>query len=786
MKASLSWLNDHLDLSGKSVTEMAALLTAAGIEVEGISSVPEHVVVARIESFQRHPDADKLSVCRVNDGGASLRQIVCGAKNYEAGDHVPLALPGAKIGEMVIKTGKLRGVESQGMLCSARELGLSEDAAGLLILPRDLVPGTPFEKVHPPVFDLEVTPNRPDLLSHLGLARELAALTGLRLRRPPVFPTTVESRSAKATEVTISDQETCPFYSARIIRGVKVGPSPAWLQDKLLAIGLRPINNVVDITNFILMEMGQPLHAFDLARIKGGIRVRRATEGEEFPALDGQTYLLNPDDCVIADSKTALALAGVMGGAPSGVTETTTDILLEAAYFTPSLIRRTSHRHGIHTDSSYRFERGIDPAQVTGASEAATQLILELAGGTAEARPASVGQLPNSEFTVAMEIPYCRRLIGHPLPNTEIARILKSLGLKKESGGWRIPSYRLDLRRPVDLVEEVARVYGLDRIPGRVAAPFVPPSRADLEYDFRRNLRLRLSHLGFQECQTIKLISEAQLASDLGTQHRNLSPLRVKNPMTEPHTYLRPGLLPALLRVAEHNVRMGTSDLRLFEMGTVFVASPKGQSIELQHLALLATGRHEPLSWREPRPDLIDFASLRGLLEQLCPGRTVDLIPVSDPRLLLAAEVKVSGVAVGLAGLIHPAAGRAIDLNQPVLIAELNLKKLMGALETKAVFAPLPRFPAMTRDVAIEAPADLPSQAIADFFRSSGEELLESFQLFDVFVDPTGTKLAADRKSLAWTLTYRDLRETLEGAKVDEAHRKLLDRLKAALPVAFR
>jgi phenylalanyl-tRNA synthetase beta chain len=567
---------------------------------------------------------------------------------------------------------------------------------------------------------------------------------------------------------------------------VKVGPSPAWLQEKLQAIGLRPINNVVDITNFILMEMGQPLHAFDLARLKGGIRVRRATADEEFAALDGQTYRLTDQDCVIADSKSALALAGVMGGEPSGVTATTTDILLEAAYFDPSQIRRTSHRHGIHTDSSYRFERGVDPAQVTAASEAAVQLILELAGGKVEAGPVWAGEVPSSDFTVPMDNAYCRRLIGYPIAPAEITRILKALGLRKEGAKWRIPSYRLDLRRPVDLVEEVARVHGLERIPARVAAPFVPPSRADQEYDFRRNLRARLSHLGFHECQTIKLISEAQLAHDVATQHRGLSPLRVKNPMTEPHTFLRPGLVPSLLRIAEHNVRMGTSDLRLFEIGTVFAASPKGQAIELQHLGLVATGRLEPSSWRAPKPDLIDFASLRGLLEQLCPGCAVDLLPVDDPRLLVAAEIKVGETKVGLAGLLQPATARGLDLQQPVLVAELAVKKVMSALETKAVFAPLPRFPAITRDVAIEAPADLPSQAVTDFFRSSGEPLLESFQLFDLFVDPSGTKLAADRKSLAWSLTYRSPAETLATAQVDEAHRRLLDRLKSALPVTFR
>jgi phenylalanyl-tRNA synthetase beta chain len=786
MKASLRWLNDHLDLSAKSIPEMAALLTSAGIEVEGIQCTPDQVVVARIESSERHPDADKLSICQVDDGSPSRRQIVCGAKNYSVGDHVPLALPGAKIGDMLIKAGKLRGVASDGMLCSARELGLSEDASGLLILSRDLAPGTPFDQVYPPVFDLEITPNRPDLLSHLGLARELSALTGIRLKRPAVFTTAEQGRAAKASEVTIQDRETCPFYCARTLRGVRVGPSPDWLREKLQAIGLRPINNVVDVTNFILMEMGQPLHAFDLRRLKGGIRVRRAHDGEEFAALDGQTHSLTPEDCVIADSKNALALAGVMGGEPSGVTETTTDILLEAAYFEPSQIRRTSHRHGIHTDSSYRFERGVDPAQVTAASEAAARLIIELAGGQLEPGPVWAGALPSSTVAVPLDNAQCRRLLGCPLSPTEIGRILKSFGLRKEATGWRIPSYRLDLRRPVDLVEEVARVHGLDRIPGRVAAPFVPPSRADQEYDFRRELRSRLSHLGFHECQTIKLISESQLALDVATQHRNLAPLRVKNPMTEPHTYLRPGLVPSLLRIAEHNVRMGTSDLRLFEIGTVFAASPKGQAIELQHLGLVATGRIEPASWRAPKPDLIDFASLRGLLEQLCPGQGIDLSPIEDPRLLLAAEIKVGESKIGLAGCLHPSTTRSLDLHQPVFVAEIGLKKLLSASGPKSMFAPLPRFPSVTRDVAIEAPADLPGQAISDFFRSSGEPLLESFRLFDLFVDPSGQKLASDRKSLAWSLTYRSATETLATAQVDEAHRRLLDRLKTALPITFR
>jgi phenylalanyl-tRNA synthetase beta chain len=786
MKASLRWLHDHLDLSGVSVPELADLLTFAGIEVEGVTAVPDQVVVARIESFERHPDADKLSVCRVDDGSPERRQIVCGAKNFQAGDHVPLALPGARLGSMEIRVGKLRGVESHGMLCSARELGLAEESDGLLILPRETAPGTPLTSLYAPVLDLEITPNRPDLLSHLGLARELAALTARKLKRPAVYAATLSPRNAKPSEIAWADAESCPFYSARVIRGVKVGPSPEWLQEKLRAVGLRPIHNVVDVTNFLLLEMGQPLHAFDLGKIHGAARIRRAMPGEAFSALDGRRYALGAEDCVIADSRSVLALGGVMGGEDSGVTESTTDILLEAAYFAPAAIRRTAHRLGLHTDSSYRFERGVDPAQILGASEEAVRLILELAGGTADSRPATVGRVPETAFTVPLDNRRCRRLLGHALPAPRIRRILSSLGLAASPDGWKIPSYRLDLRRPIDLVEEVARVHGLDDLPARLQAPSVPVSKADLEHDFRRALRVRLRDLGFHECQTIKLISEDQLGHDLASQHRGLGPLRVKNPMTEPHAVLRPGLVPSLLRIAAHNVRMGEADLKLFETGTVFAATPKGQAVELQQLGLLVTGAREPASWQEARPESMDFPALRGVLESLCPRATVELHPVKDARLLVAVEIRIGGTGVGLAGLVPPAVGRALDLAQPVLVAEISLRKLQAATETPARFTPLPRFPAVTRDVAIEAPADLPAQAVVDFFRQAGEPLLESYRLFDVFSDPTGQKLPADRKSLAWSLVYRDAGGTLESSRVDEIHRKLLERLRAALPVGFR
>lgn len=790
MKISLQWLADHLDLRDRPISEISDLLTFAGIEVEGITSMPDHLVVARIDQSEPHPNADKLSVCQVDDGSGKLRQIVCGAKNYRVGDHVPLALPGCDLGNgFVIKDGKLRGVPSRGMLCSAVEIGLAAAAEGLLILPAHLAPGTPMSEVFPPVLTIEITPNRPDLLSHLGLARELAALLKTPLKQASTHAkSATPKRSAAPDEIRIEAPESCPLYTGRILRGIKVAPSPTWLQERLTAVGLRPINNIVDITNYVLMEMGQPLHAFDLAKLDGGIRVRLAAAGESFQALDGKTYALAADDCVIADSRRPQAIAGVMGGELSGVTEQTTAILLEAAYFTPSHVRRTSHRLGLHSDSSYRFERGVDPAQVIGASDLAVKLIRELAGGTPDDEIRIAGQPPVLTGKVKLDPQHCRNLIGYPLEDAEIGDILSRLGLKAGKTGWQIPSYRQDLQRPVDLIEEVARVIGLARVPSSKTAEFTPPSAADQAYDFQQQVRQHLVHLGFSECQTIKLISEGQLADDLVSTRENASPLKVMNPMTDTHSFLRPSLIPSLLRVADHNLRMGAETLRLFEMGTVFAQDvSSGDASEAPHLALLLTGPACEPSWRSVSSRPLDFHDLRGILEAVA-GQPLRFSPVADPRVALAADVVCGKTRIGRAGQLLPARARQLDLKQPVLVAEISLADLAAARSENPRFADWPRFPAMTRDVAIEAPADLTNQQIADFFRSAvqREPLLESFRLFDVFADPTGQKLAADRRSLAYSLTYRDAKGSLEAATIDALHARILEDLKKRLPVSFR
>jgi phenylalanyl-tRNA synthetase beta chain len=794
MNVSLQWLGDHVDFSEYSIQQLDELLTFAGIEVEGIESLPNHLVVAQILSSDKHPDAEKLSVCQVDDGSGKPRQIVCGAKNYQVGDKVPLALPGCVLDAgdgktFEIKEGKLRGVDSLGMMCSAKELGLAADADGLLILSPDLKPGTPMAEVYPAVFELEITPNRPDCLSHLGVARELAALAKKPLKGRAHFgEATAPTRAAKVDEVRL-ESEVCPYYTARIIRGVKVTESPAWLKQKLTSIGLRPINNLVDITNYVLMETGQPLHVFDLAKLEGGIVVRQAAEGETFLALDEKEYALLAEDLVIADAKKAVAIGGVMGGEDSGVTETTTDVLLEAAYFNPQAVRRTGRRLGLHSDSSYRFERGVDPLQVAGVSEFATKLILDLAGGKADAELLVAGGAGEGPKPVALDNDYCRRLIGAEIPDATIDGILASLGLERAGGAWKIPSFRLDLVRPIDLVEEVARVHGLEGIPSTTKATFSPASKADEAYDFLRTIQDRLASLGFHEARNLKLISGTQLEDDLATSHRGMSPVRLKNPLNDEQDYLRPGIVPGLLASASRNEHFGRSDLRLFEAGRVFVASPKGEEIEHEHLALLMTGARVVRSWTDSKPKDLDLHDLRAALEAICP-EGLNFVPVTDGKLLCACSVEIGtgkkAVKIGMAGIVPPARARELDLDAPVLVAELNLKKLMAAVKTEIRHADLPKFPGSSRDVAMLVPGDLPAGDLAAFFESYEEPLLISAELFDVFTDPTGAKLAPDKKSLAYSLLYRAPEKTLEAVEVETAHGKLLDSLKKTFHVEFR
>jgi phenylalanyl-tRNA synthetase beta chain len=787
MKVSLNWLREFVDFA-QDAAALSELLTLAGVEVEGIEArgvAIDKVVVAKILDSKPHPNADRLSVCQVDDGAGQPRQIVCGAKNYKVGDKVPLAQPGAVLpgdpstgsGQgFKIKVGKLRGVDSEGMLCSAKELRLAEDAEGLLILPESAQVGASLATLYPAdtILDLEVTPNRPDLLSHIGIAREVAALTGRGLKTPVIPPAAEKSGGT----IQLDAMEQCPYYTARRISGVKVGASPEWLRLKLQAVGLRPINNVVDVTNFVMLEMGQPLHAFDAGKLQGGIRVRMAHEGEEFLALDGQTYKLQSDNLVVADARHAIAIAGVMGGEETGVTEATTNIILESAYFQPSSVRRTSRKLGLVSDSSYRFERGVDDSGVAAASRRAAELILRVAGGTVDGFT-EAGKIETSERVVALRDARCAQLLGVEISAARIEGILTSLGLGKTSAGWRIPSYRQDLTREIDLIEEVSRVFGIENVPDREMGRFAAASDSDRFHDRGMKLRTLLAGQGFSEARTLTLISGKALARQFFAAE---NPLRVRNPLNEDQVVLRPGLLPGLLGALENNVRVGAKNIRLYELGRVF-GGVEGE--EQTHLGFVMTGAVEIASWRAAKPRDADLFDLKGVLSALGIGR-LDFRRVENPALAVAVEIFFAEKCIGHAGQVRPSLAREMDVATPVLVAEINLSAVEALDSLKRKFAELDKYPAVTRDVAMLVPLATPHAQIVGILQDAGEPLLASVELFDVFSDATGGKIAVDRKSLAYSLTYRAKDRTLQTEEVNAAHERLKGRLKGALDVQFR
>ncbi len=762
MKISLEWLKDYVAMP-ESADALAEALTGGGTEVIGREvrgHVPDRVVVAQILSSEQHPNADRLSVCQVDDGSGQPRQIVCGAKNYKVGDKVPLALPGAVLGpDFKIKSGKLRGVVSDGMMCSAKELALAEDAEGLLILSADAPVGKLVKELFPPdtVLELEVTPNRPDMLGYRGVAREVAALTQVEANLTP--PTMVGEKPA-GEAVRLEDRG-CPFYTARIIRGVKVGPSPEWLADRLTAVGLRPINNVVDVTNYVLLETGQPLHAFDLAKLDGAIVVRSAGEGETLKALDGSDLKLRAHDLVIADTKKAVALAGVMGGAETGVTGATTDILLESAWFEPARVRKSSRELGLSTDSSYRFERRVDPAGVAAASARAVDLILQTAGGSAVPELLVAGAPPRAGGEVALNNNRCRALLGLDIADGEIDAILQRLGLTKSAGHWTIPSFRPDLTREVDLIEEVIRMAGIERVPSRLRGFPAEAGSADLRHDNAEKLRERLRAQGFSEARTSHFVSPEALQR-AGVETANAVALR--NPLGADQALLRPALLSGLLDALARNMRHGADAVRLFELGPVF---HQGGAEEQTALAMLATG------------DGADLFDLKGVIAAALGA--VEFTPEAG----LVLQVTGAGVAGSLRRLPR-ALAEAYDARDSVYYAELIIDGWLETAPAAVRVAALPKFPAVERDLSLVLPRPTPYAAIEKLLRGAKVPHLQAVGLKDVFVDPDGTKLPADQRSVTVTLTFRDEGRTLTSDEVDRAVETLRDHAKAELGAVFR
>jgi len=774
MKFSVNWLREFVDLP-KNPAEIAELLTRAGVETENIETRGakiDKVIVSQVTASSRHPNADRLTVCEVDDGSGTKRQIVCGATNYKVGDKVPLALPGAKLPNGTeIRESKLRGVESEGMLCSPIELGLGEDASGLLILSPDAKVGAPIGDLFPgdTILDVEITPNRGDLLSHFGLAREIAALTGKKLKSTPR-----DSKIAiKKTGVTISATRECPFFSARKIDNVKVGPSPQWLRAKIESVGIRSINNIVDISNFVMLEFGQPTHAFDADKLNGGINVRLARDGEKFLALDGKTYSLKPDNLVVADQERAVGIGGVMGGEETGVTDSTKNILLEAAYFLPASIRRTARDLNLPSDASYRFERGVDPEMILHASQRATELIQEIAGGTPAKEINLDGKLPPNPADVSLSYDKCDRVVGISIKPKAIDEILTGFGLMKTSAAkttkWKIPSYRRDLQRDVDLIEEVVRAFGVDKVPGSDRSRSTPSSAADHSHNLESALRERLSAQGLWEVRTSKLIPRSAAAAS--------SAIELRNPLTEDHVALRPNLISGLLAVLDRNVRAGAERVAIFEIGRTFLPP---QAKEHRHLGILLWGNATSAPhWRLQGNYRLDFFDLKGAIESLALP-AISFRRGDHPDLSLATEISSNERAIGFGGQLRE--GRT-DAAGAVFVAELDVDLVLRGAELRKTFREIEKFPAVTRDIAMIVPDEISHEKIWRAIHEPRELLLESVELFDVF---SGGELGAERKSLAYRLTYRDRSRTLTNEEVNAAHAKIRERLRRDLGAELR
>jgi phenylalanyl-tRNA synthetase beta chain len=803
MRVSLKWLRDLVDVS-LPVDDLVDLLDMTGTKVEAVHTMGESlegVVIGRILTKERHPEADKLWVTSVDVGGERPLQIVCGAQNFNAGDIVPVALVGTTLPNGVsIKKAKLRGVTSEGMNCSATELGVGSDASGLLILPPDAPVGTPYAQyggLADTVLELEVTPNRPDCLSMVGVAREVAAITGVTSTAPVSVPQESGEPAELSVSVAIDDPDLCLRYTARLVRGVKIGPSPAWLAERVAAAGARPISNVVDISNLVMFELGQPLHAFDAATIaasdgKRAITVRLAGAGERLTTLDGQDRALAEDTLVIADPSGSIALAGVMGGGDTEVTDSTVDILLESACFAPASIGRTSRRLSLFSEASQRFERGVDPNGCVIALDRAAQLLAEVAGGTVAPGVIDVYPRPAQPLSLTLRVGRLNALLGTDLDASEISRILAGLGLGVEGAhdalAVTVPTFRPDLTREIDLIEEVVRVHGMGNVASSLPAGRGRIGGLSVEQTRRERVANALRAAGLNEAITWSFADPGDVERTSWAFGPDERPVRLLNPMSGDQAILRFSALPGLLRAVAHNQRHGVVDVHLYEIGSVWWTS-QGRKLPKERTVVsgvLAGSWNRP-SWNDPAPSL-DIFDAKGVLESLIEElgiarfrlRAADLPHLQPGR---SAEVLIGGDVVGWAGEVHPTLLAAHECAGTVAAFELQLKPLVKAARDVRPFTDLPRFPAVKIDLALVVDEGVTVERAEQSIRSAGGKLLEEVRLFDVY---RGQGIEPGKKSLAFSLTYRDVERTLTDAEVTAAHEKVVRKALGALGGSLR
>ena len=785
MKIPLSWLAEFGELPADP-HELAESLTSVGLESEVVAPavIPEGVVTGKIVECAPHPNADRLSVCNVDVGKGEPRVIVCGAPNAEAGWVAAAALPGTRIGEFEIEKRKLRGVASEGMLCSERELGLSDSHEGIILLPAETPVGRPLSDVlsSEPILVTEPLSNRGDWMSVVGVAREVAAIAGRRLELARPDPA---SCGPGDWTVRIEDPLDCPRYCGRVVRGLALGPSPKWLADRLAAAGIRPISNLVDVTNYVLLELGHPLHAFDLTLLKGTeIGVRRSRSGEKLTTLDGKVRDLGASTLLITDASGPIALGGIMGGEPTMVRDGTTSIFLEGASFGPAAVRRGARHLKLVTDASARFERGVDPGTLPHALDRAVELLLDLCPGAELQHVVDAHPAPVEPLAIRLRARTLERILGFEVPPEDVRRILESLEMTVESEGgegWEVrpPTFRRDVTAEEDLVEEVARIYGYDRIPERAqvnvaAAPF-EFARVD---NFGRARRILLS-LDLVEVVTPPLVDGSLEDAAVREDPFFRTGIPLRNPLSSDRGVLRGSLLPCLLQVVATNQARSTSDLAVFEVSRVYEKSGESEVREDQRIGVVLSGRgiHDP-GGRGAKS--CDFFDMKGLLEVYVEQfwgvpldqRDGSASPFTEGR---CAEIRVDGQPIGFFGEVSAETRGAFDLPEdlPLFAAELELEKIAPRDDTR-VFSPLPRYPSAVRDLAFVVPRSCRHVDLAGALRTAGGELLVEADLFDVY---EGEPLGKDERSLAYTLTFRSPERSLRNEEVDELVDRIVSRV---------
>ncbi len=806
MKVSLNWLNEYTDVSSffSNTDPLAQILTDAGLEVDAINDMAKnfsHVVMAKIIELVKHPDADKLTVCQVDIGTGELQQIVCGAKNHQQGDYVVAALPGAILpGDFKIKKSKIRGVESLGMLCSQKELALSDESEGIIVLKDDsIVPGQSFAEhfgKNDVVFELGVTANRSDCLSHIGLARELSCLLNQELKLPDSSLKASQSPTKEIISVELKDEVNCPRYTARVIKGVKVGPSPQWLKNRLESVDINSVNNVVDITNYIMLEFGQPMHAFDLHQIEGQkIEIKAAEDNEVFVSLDGSEHKLAAGDLGIYDANKLVALAGVVGGQNSGISDDTQDLLLEVAHFTPGTVRKTSRRLGISTDAAYRFSRGTDPSQVIKAMERACSLIQELCGGDVSEGVIDCYPQPIQRQKIQLAPTYLEERLGYAVAKDDFLSWMKRLGCefcgeKNQELSFLPPSWRWDLEIKEDLVEEYGRLNGYDKIPESLPSLSYEPLTHDASYIQDRFVQSFFAKQGFYQAVNYNFLGGEALSEFLGgpgSQFEGCGFLSseelatVQNPLSEEYNTMRPSLSPSLYKNLMTNYRSGVSSSQIFEVGKVFGVH-QSEYFERRHLGLLLYGQSQNL-WQNNSSTSPQVFTMKSYVENFL--RSLKAKSWSwkpwEPKLSFlhpgrSATLFFEGKLMGYIGEIHPKLKSQSKLREDVAFAEFDLELLMRSFPKKPKLQELSKYPAVERDFSFVVSESVSASEIVSFIAKTNKKLIQNVSVIDRFV---GGDLKAGSHSLTFRVLLQDSASTLSEEVIKSLQSEILTKVQS-------